>query len=90
LLIDKPPYVTSSSCAISIHAPFAKNNIQATDGSKRRFRFAAISEEGGIDTLDVDSTILDRLGGVGDLDQLARGGVGVRKGARTDEPHAAA
>ena len=43
-------------------------------------RRPACCEEGVIDQLDVQPAVLHRLGGIGDLDELARGGVGTRKG----------
>jgi hypothetical protein len=47
-------------------------------------------EEGAIDPLNIDATILNGLGRVGDLHQLADGGVGISESALLDELHAAA
>ncbi len=41
---------------------------------------AACFQVRSIDPLDIDAAVLRRLGGVGDLDQLARRGVGIGKG----------
>src|ERR1700687_2711094 len=53
-------------------------------------RRAAVIEEGAIDQFDENASVLDGLGRVGDLDQLAGGGVGISELARCDELHAAA
>jgi hypothetical protein len=41
------------------------------------------------DLLDLGAAVLHRFDGVGQLDQLARGGIGVGEGAGLDELHAA-
>ena len=44
---------------------------------------AASLQEGGVDKFDVETAVLYRLGRVGDLHQLARGGLGIgRTGGR--------
>ena len=53
-------------------------------------RRASRLEERPVDQLDVNAAVLHRLDGVGDLHQLAGGGVGVSEVARLDELHAAA
>src|ERR1700741_1575194 len=41
-----------------------------------------------VDLLDIDPAILDRLEGIGEFDQLARGGLRIGEGARGNELHA--
>jgi hypothetical protein len=43
-----------------------------------------------VDLLNVDAAVLHRLDGVGNLDQLARGEIGLSEGAALDELHALA
>jgi hypothetical protein len=50
-------------------------------------RRAARFEEGAVDPLDVNAAVLHRLDRVGDLDQLAGGGVGVNEVVGFDEFH---
>ena len=50
-------------------------------------RRAALLEERAVDQLDVDAAILYRLARVGDLHELAGGGVGVSEVARRYEFH---
>jgi hypothetical protein len=54
------------------------------------FRRAALvlEEERAVDQLDVDAVILHRLDGAGDLDDAARGLLGIGVGARLGAPHA--
>jgi hypothetical protein len=47
----------------------------------------ALSEERGIDTLDVNASVLGSLRRIGDLDQLARAGVGIGELALSGEFH---
>jgi hypothetical protein len=50
-------------------------------------RGATSVEKRVVDQLDMDAAVLHCLGRVGDLNQLARGGVGISEVARFDESH---
>src|ERR1700733_3262207 len=52
-------------------------------------RAALLLQERPIDLLDMDAAVLHRLGGVSDLDQLARRSVGIIEPVRLDEFHGA-
>lgn len=54
-----------------------------------RRRALELIEEGAVDLLNVNAAVLHRLEGVGQLDQLAGGDIGIGEGARVDEFHAA-
>ena len=48
-----------------------------------------LGQERPVDLLDVDATVLHRLDGVGDLQELARGDLGIGEGTTGDERNAA-
>ncbi len=59
----------------------------ARDAGAELVRRAALAEETAVDELDVNAVVLERLARIGDLDQLARGGVGISEAARLDVLH---
>src|SRR5713226_4185947 len=56
----------------------------ARDAGAELVRRAALAEETAVDELDVNAVVLERLARIGDLDQLARGGVGISEAARLE------
>jgi len=48
-------------------------------------REATTAQERSVDLLDMDAAVLHGLDGIGDLHQLARGGVGIIEGVGVDE-----
>ena len=60
---------------------------RAGESGAELVRSAALLKKGAVDKLNEDAAVMDRLDRVGDLHQLAGGGVGISEIARFDEFH---
>ena len=56
---------------------------RADESGVELIRRAASIEERSVDQLDIDAAVLNRLDPIGDLDELAGGGVRINEAART-------